>query len=148
MVGTPPGRPLLFREVRFRSLEQAAEDANAIDQEAAVGGIVAAALGHGAVHAQTIAAGQPVLLRQDQHAIIHLMQGLWTYASFQIVLSTVIGHGMIVEPHPALVHWTVSDGLFRLPIRPPFSAAQEGQAIAGFQREGMPPPPGALVMRS
>jgi hypothetical protein len=146
MTAAPPSGPLLFREIRFHSLEQAAEDSNAIDQKTAVGRIVAPALADTAVHPQTIPAGQLVLLRQGQHAIIHLVERLGPHEPFQIVLGGVVGHGMIVDPHPALIGFTIPHRFLGLPIGPFLPAAQKGQTIGGLQRDGMASSSRGLVM--
>ncbi len=126
MADTPSRRPLLHREVRFRSLEQAAEHPHAVDQEATVGRIMAAALGHAAIHPELIAAGQMVVLRQDQRPIIHLMKRLRSHASFQVVLGAVIGDGVIVKSYPALIGGAIPHRFFGLAIGPFLSSAQEG----------------------
>ena len=116
-------------------MEQAAEHPDAIDQKAAIRGIVAATLGDTAVHSQAVPTGQVVLLSQDQHAIIHPMERPRTHEPFEIVLGGVIGHRVIVDAHPALIGGTIPNGFLGLPIGPFLAAAQEGQAIAGFQRD-------------
>lgn len=82
MVGAPPVRSLLHREVRFGPFEQAAEHPHTIDQETAVGRIVTTTLRDTAIHPQAVPAGQVVILSQAQHAIIHLVERLRTHESF------------------------------------------------------------------
>ncbi len=148
MVGAPAGRLLLGRQIRLGPLQQAAEHPDAIDQQTGVGRIVAATLGDGAIHPQAVPAGQVVLLRQDQHPIVHPMQRLGPHKSFQIVLGGMIRHGMLVHPDPALIGVAIAHRFFGLAIGPFLPPAQEGQAVARLERDGPTPLPRAFVMSS
>jgi hypothetical protein len=147
MGGTPASRPLLRREIRGGSFQQAAQHPHTVDQETAVSGIVTPTLRHTAIDAEAIPASELVLLRQGQHPIIHLVECLGLYQPFQIILGGVIRHRVIVDPHPALIRGTIPDGFFGLTVGPLFPSAQEGHSKAGFERDGMAACPRRLVMR-
>ncbi len=133
MADAPAGGLLLRREVRFRAFERTAKYSDAIDQEAAVGRIMAPTLTDTAIHAQAVAASQAVFVRQHQHAIIHLVERLGSHKPFQIVLGRMVRHRVIVNPCPALIGLTIPNGFFGLPIGPFLPSAQEDEPIAGFQ---------------
>ena len=90
--------------------------------------------GHTGIQAQFVALGQTMDLRQNQQAVIELMERSHLDQTFQIIQRRVVWHPLVIDPHPLAISRTVAHFLFDLAIRPLLATAQHDQAQRDFHR--------------
>jgi hypothetical protein len=127
-------------------IQPMAQQPHAIYQQPTVGWVADVGVCHTRIQPQLFALGKVLALGHDQQTLVDPMLSRHSDQVFEVIQCAVVGHILIIDPHPATIRRGVPLFLFDLPIRPLLASTENHQSQGDFDRYGRPSSFRACVM--